>query len=53
MTYYFVLPLIIFVFWYVLHHFSDDVSAIESFHSAESIDDESEKKEAVRRSRKR
>lgn len=32
-----VLPLIIFLFWYAFHHFSDDTSAIESFHSVESI----------------
>lgn len=34
-------PLIIFIFWYTLHRFSDDVSAIESFRSAESVNDDS------------
>lgn len=34
-------PLIVFIFWYTLHRFSDDVSAIESFRSTESVNEDS------------
>lgn len=46
MSLYFVAPLIVFLIWYTLlrHISSDDASAIESFHSAESIKDEKDEK---------
>lgn len=45
MSFYFVAPLIVFLIWYALHRFSDDASAIESFHSVESIPNEADGKE--------
>lgn len=36
----FLAPLIVFIFWYALHRYSDDVSAIESFRSVESVSDD-------------
>lgn len=51
MSLYFVAPLIVFLIWYALlrHVSSDDASAIESFHSAESIKDEKDEKVAKKR----
>lgn len=49
----FLAPLIVFIFWYALHRFSDDVSAIESFRSVESVGDDIDKQEeaTVRKSK--
>lgn len=47
MSFYFLAPLIVFLIWYALHRFSDDVSAIESFQSAEDIKDDTKKEEII------
>lgn len=52
MSFYFVAPLIVLLIWYALHHFSDDASAIESMQSAESLNEDEEKQEVVRKSEK-
>lgn len=49
---YIIVSLILFTIWYFRYRFSDDLSAIESFQSAESITDEPTKQEAVRKSEK-
>lgn len=52
MSLYFVAPLIVFLIWYTLlrHISSDDASAIESFHSAESLKDEEKDEKVVKKS---
>lgn len=49
---YFIIPLIFFLFWLALGHSSDDASAIESFHSVDSDDDDRQEvqEEVVRKS---
>lgn len=50
MSFYLIAPLIVFLIWYALYHFSDDASAIESMQSAESLYEDEEKQEVVRKS---
>lgn len=49
---FFVLSLIIFILWFSLGRYSDDVSAIDSFHSAESVSNAMEQQEEVSRKSK-
>lgn len=47
---YFLIPLIIFIIWFVFGHSRDDVSAIESFHSADEENASEKQVEVVRKS---
>lgn len=52
MGWHFIAPLIVFLFWYAIHLYSDDASAIESIHSSEGDNrDASQKQEAERKSK--
>lgn len=51
--FFFIVPLVIFLFWHVFGFFSDDASAIESFQSVESVNNEGDVEiTEVRRSKK-
>lgn len=52
MIFYYVVTVVLVLTWYALNHFSDDTSAIESMHSAESLNEDEEKQEIVRKSEK-